>query len=346
MSEPNFLLKSPDIIQGIGPQRTQALKDAGIHTIADLFAARAPRIHSLLTGTSARQVGKWFCAATLLRVDGMTPDFAEVLVEAGIRSVGKLADTELQTLETAFNSGVTAGRISSSPSLYEMADLQREAWRARDRGMVAGLVQDDAQVPIAGAKIKLGSHSAATDDAGRYAFSDLPEGKINSLIVISGRPNPIGLAKLTVRAGKLTGPVKNRIPQAPTSTQAPKTFDEFDGELIVNTARTSTKLDTIALDAFRDGTYFLTREIRSNGNAALLSLYKRRIETTIYIYRAVVSPADLPANTAVGDVLLFSGGHLQKTTLTTSDVSRLKREKRQQAHPATQRRVIRIRSGA
>src|SRR4030095_10211664 len=250
---------------------TQALKDAGVHTIADLFAARAPRIHSLLTGTSAQQVGKWFCAATLFRVEGMTPDFAEVLVEAGIRSVGKLADAGLQTLETAFNSGVSAGRIPSSPSLYQIADLQREAWLVRNRGMVAGLVQDDAQAPIAGAKVKLGSQSATTDDAGRYAFSDIPEGQFNSQIVISGRPNPLGLAKITVSAGKLTGPVKNRIPPAPASIHAPQTFNEFDGELIVNTARTTTQLDTLPLDTFKDGTHFLVREIRSNGKAQLLS---------------------------------------------------------------------------
>jgi hypothetical protein len=239
---------------------------------------------------------------------------------------------------------VTAGQISSAPSIYQIADLQREAWRVRDQGMVVGLVLDDAQAPIAGAKVKLGSHSATTDDAGRFAFSAIPEGRFSSLIAIPGRPNPIGSAKLRVKTGKLTGPVKYRIP--PATAPAPQTFDEFDGELIVNTARTSTQLDTLALDTFRDGTYFLTREIRSNGHARLLSLYKRRIGTTIYIDRAVVAPADLPANTAVGDMLLFSGGHLEKTTLTKSDVARLKREKRQQAHPTTQRRVIRIGSGA
>jgi hypothetical protein len=342
MSEPNFLLKSPDIIQGIGPQRAQALKSASISTIAEMFAARAARVHQLLSGTSTRQVGKWFCAATLFRVDGMTPDFAEVLVEAGIRSVGKLADAGLQTLETAFNDGVAAGRISSAPSLYQIAELQREAWRVRDRGMVAGVIQNDAQAPIAGAKVKLGSYSATTDNDGRYAFGAVPEGQFSTAVIISGRPNPLGLGKLKVRAGKLTGPVKSKIPPAPANIPPPRTFDEFDGELIVNTARTSTQLDTLALNAFRDGTYFLTREIGSNGQAQLLNLFKRRIGTTIYIDRAVAQPADLPANTAVGDVLLLSGGHLQKTTFSTADVSRLKREKRQQVHPATQRRVIRI----
>lgn len=344
MSEPSFLLRSPDVIEGIGLQRRRALENAGIHTIADLFAARAPRVHALLAGTSPRQVGKWFCAATLLRVDGMTPDLAEVLVEAGIRSVGKLADAPLQTVESACDDGVAAGRISAAPSLYELADLQRAAWSVRDHGMLAGRLVDDAQAPIAGAKVRLGSWTETTDAAGRYAFGALPEGVFAASIEIAGRPGPLGLARVTVRAGKLSGPVTSRIPPAP-SNRPPREFNEFDGEVIVNTARTSTHLDTLPLDTFRDGTYFLTREFRSNGSARLLSLYKRRIGTAIYIDRAVVPPADLPANTAVGDVLQYAGGRLQKTTLTTADVEQLKRDERRQAHPTTERRVLTVDNG-
>jgi Carboxypeptidase regulatory-like domain/Domain of unknown function (DUF4332) len=342
MSELSFLLSSPEIIQGIGPERARLLKDAAIGAIADMFAARAPRVHKLLGDVSAREVGNWFCAATLLRVEGMTPAIAAVLVDAGLRSVSKVAEAGLQTLERAIKAGVDAGHVPSLPSLYKLADLQQEAWRARDRGMVAGQVQDNARAPIAGAKVKLGPYSTTTDDGGRYAFDGVPEGKFSTVITGAGRPGPLSVAPLTVIAGKLTGPVTHRIPPATPTTFSPPTVDEFDGELIVNTARTSTQLDSLELDKFRDGAYFLTREIRSDGRAQLLSFYKRRIGTTIHIDRVLVAPADLPANTKVGDVLLLSSGHLQQTSLTPSDVAQLKREKWEQTHPATQRRVIKI----
>src|SRR5258707_1128326 len=126
MSEQSFLLKSPEILEGIGPERAQILKDSEIYTIADMFAARAPRVHTLLGNVGARQVGNWFCAAMLLRVEGITPSLAEVLVDAGIRSVSKVADAGLQTLERAIKAGVDAGKIPALPSLYKLADIQRE----------------------------------------------------------------------------------------------------------------------------------------------------------------------------------------------------------------------------
>src|SRR5215471_4579811 len=179
MSEQNFLLKSPDVIEGIGPERVRKLKDAGIETIADMFAARAPRVLRLLGNIGPPQVGNWFCAAALMRVEGVTPDIAEVLVDQGIRTVSKLADVGLQTLENALKTGVDAGKISAAPSIYKLADIQRDAWRAGDRGMVAGRILDDQQAPISGAHVQVGSFEMDTNGAGRYAFDSIPQGQVN-----------------------------------------------------------------------------------------------------------------------------------------------------------------------
>ena len=73
MSEQSFLLESPEAIEGIGPERVKKLKDGRIDTIADMFAARAPRVRKLLGNVSPRQVGDWFCAATLMRVEVSRP---------------------------------------------------------------------------------------------------------------------------------------------------------------------------------------------------------------------------------------------------------------------------------
>ena len=341
MSEQSFLLESPEAIEGIGPERVKKLKDGRIDTIADMFAARAPRVRKLLGNVSPRQVGDWFCAATLMRVEGISPDIAEVLVNEGIRSVSQLGDAGLQTLERAVKAGVDAGKIPSAPSIYKLADLQREAWRARDRGMLAGQVLDDQRAPISGAHVQIGPYDMDTDQSGRYAFHAIPQGEVNIMISVDAH-RELKSTRKTVSAGKLTGPVKHKLPPPPATPLSPTTIDEFDGELIVHTARTSHKLEILPLDQFREGTYFLVREFRSDGRARLLSLFKRRVGTTIYIQRALVATDEMPPTPQVGDVLLLTGGRLDKTSLTTLDVARLKREKWEQTRRTSKRRIIRF----
>jgi len=98
---PSFLLSSPETIEGVGAARGAALAAAGIKTIAEFFRAGPRKVHALCPNATAREVGEWICQATLYRVKGVTPDLAEALVKAGIRSVGRLASAELADVEAA-----------------------------------------------------------------------------------------------------------------------------------------------------------------------------------------------------------------------------------------------------
>jgi Domain of unknown function (DUF4332) len=158
----SFLLSSPAVIEGIGPARADALKASGIETIAEMFAAGARRVHQMLPRTGPRQVGSWFVAAQLLRVDDMTPNLAEALVDAGIRSVPQLAEAGLRTVELAVDRALNDGKLQEKPSLYNLAGLQRDAWRVRERGMLAGRILTPDGNPIAGAEVRAGRYETVT----------------------------------------------------------------------------------------------------------------------------------------------------------------------------------------
>jgi len=327
-----FLLQSPEVIEGIGPARAEDLAEAGIHTIADMFAARVQRVHELCANTSPEQVASWFCAAMLLRADGVTANFSEAFVNAGIRSIPQLAEAGLQTVERAAKRAVEKRQMAEMPSLYKLAALQREAWRARTRGMIAGRVLDPDGNPIAGVEIEVGRYDVVTDDLGRYAFDAIPEGETNIRFTIPGHW-PYTSAALTITAGKMAGPLVHRLRAVP-DTPIDIELDEMDGDLIVHTEPMRNRLRIKPLAEFRDGAHFLVRKIRDNGSARLLNLFKRRSRMEVIIERADVDAGDLPANTQVANILILESGALRSTDMTAAEVGELKHQLWSDAHPA------------
>jgi hypothetical protein len=337
----NFLLESPSVIEGIGPQHTKALAGAGVETIADLFAARARKVARLLPGLSHAQVGALFCAATLLRVEGVTPDLAEAFVAAGIRSVASLADAGLQTLENAARTARAANRLHEDFSLYRLSELQRNAWRTRDAGMLAGRVLDKTGQPIDGAVISIGRQKMTTDTTGRYAFDRVPAGRVDTEIQLPGRARALHLAPRQIEAARLLGPIVHTVGDPPAQPLAVVALDELDGVLIAPSAHTDSREVTLPLGEFRQGTHFLLREISGN-TARLLSLYKKRRDDVILIDRLQVPTSELPAGAKTGDVLILDSGKLVATGLTPAAVGSAKWDTWRQTTETRTRRVLNV----
>ncbi|HEY7294728.1 MAG TPA: DUF4332 domain-containing protein [Dehalococcoidia bacterium] len=337
-----FLLESPATVEGIGPQRAQALAAAKIETIAEMFGAGAPRVAKLIPAASKAQIGGWFCAAALRRVEGVTPDIAEAFVAGGVRSVGQLADAGLQTLEQAVKAAREANRLQQDISLYKLAELQRKAWRIRGLGMLAGRIFDDGGAAIAGVEVSAGGDKAVSDAAGRYAFEKLEPGTVYPSIAQPGRGRSLHALSREIRAGKLTGPVVHRLPAVPQAQSPAPLLDEIDGEVIVYTPRNHNHEVTLPLSQFKDGTLFLVRDIKDNGETRLLDLYKALQDDTILIRRATVQRSALPAGAATGTVVQLQAGALTATSYTSTDVATLKRQKWLAAHPPSTRTVISV----
>jgi len=336
----SFLLEPPEQIEGIGPTRAASLAAGGITTIAEMLAERPPKVLSLLGNVSARQVGDWYCAAVLRRVDGVTPNMAEALVEAGVRTVSSLAEAGLRTVERAVDSARDAGRMTESPSVYELAGLQREAWRVRERGMLTGFVLDAEGRPVEDAVVEVGRYDFDLDDKGRYAFDKLPAGDHEVTITLPDRVRPLLFGRRAIVPGKLVGPVIHRISPSPTEPLPPLRLDELDGHLLTPTASYQPKLVTAPLSEFRDGTHFLVRETSDDSRVKLLSLYRKRRDEVTLIERAKVSKDDVPVNTKVGDVLLLDSGALAKTDMTPAKVATLKRKRWLETRPTRVRHVF------
>lgn len=77
-------------IEGIGPAYASRLNAHGVITIPQLVAVDANHIGSLI-GATPELVKQWQAMAELLRLKGVGPQSAEVLVAAGILSVKQLA---------------------------------------------------------------------------------------------------------------------------------------------------------------------------------------------------------------------------------------------------------------
>lgn len=79
------------------PQIRRQLRAHGIDTNHDLLRSTPEQV-ATFTKAPTDRVDQWFALADLMRVRGVGPRFAEILFDAGVRSVDDLADQEATAL--------------------------------------------------------------------------------------------------------------------------------------------------------------------------------------------------------------------------------------------------------
>ncbi len=90
-------------IEGIGPTFTLKLKAKGIDTSEQLVAADAEQL-ATKTGIPVARIRSWQDMAELIRLKGVGPQFAEVLVRCDINSIFELAQQEREPLAAKIQS--------------------------------------------------------------------------------------------------------------------------------------------------------------------------------------------------------------------------------------------------
>ncbi len=88
-------------IEGVGQVLGRRLREAGIRTTRELLLAAAREgVEALAarTGIDARRLVAFVHMADLMRIDGIGPQAAELLVAAGVEGVADLARREPETL--------------------------------------------------------------------------------------------------------------------------------------------------------------------------------------------------------------------------------------------------------
>lgn len=121
-------------IEGIGNVNAKKLVEAGINTVDDLLQkAKNPAGRKTLeetTGISGKSILKWANHADLMRINGVGPQFSELLEAAGVDTVKELkhrvADNLQQKLEEINNKKNLVNRVPSVSEVQKMIDQAKE----------------------------------------------------------------------------------------------------------------------------------------------------------------------------------------------------------------------------
>lgn len=121
-------------VEGIGNVNAKKLVEAGINTVDDLLQkAKNPAGRKTLeetTGISGKSILKWTNHADLIRINGVGPQFSELLEAAGVDTVKELkhrvADNLQQKLEEINNKRNLVNRVPSVSEVQKMIDQAKE----------------------------------------------------------------------------------------------------------------------------------------------------------------------------------------------------------------------------
>lgn len=121
-------------IEGIGNVNAKKLVEAGINTVDDLLQkAKTPAGRKALeetTGISGKSILKWTNHADLMRINGVGPQFSELLEAAGVDTVKELkhrvADNLQQKLEEINNKRNLVNHVPSVSEVQKMIDQAKE----------------------------------------------------------------------------------------------------------------------------------------------------------------------------------------------------------------------------
>lgn len=121
-------------VEGIGNVNVKKLVEAGINTVDDLLQkAKTPAGRKTLeetTGISGKSILKWTNHADLMRINGVGPQFSELLEAAGVDTVKELkhrvADNLQQKLEEINNKKNLVNRVPSVSEVQKMIDQAKE----------------------------------------------------------------------------------------------------------------------------------------------------------------------------------------------------------------------------
>lgn len=121
-------------VEGIGNVNAKKLVEAGINTVDDLLQkAKTPAGRKALeeaTGISGKKILTWANHADLMRINGVGPQFSELLEAAGVDTVKELkhrmAENLQQKLEEINNKKNLVNRVPSVSEVQKMIDQAKE----------------------------------------------------------------------------------------------------------------------------------------------------------------------------------------------------------------------------
>lgn len=318
------LSSSTSLLEGIGREVAADLAVEGIADVADLVSFPLDELVRSFPSLGPARLLSFVAAARLLAINGMTPDLAELLVDAGYVTAQDVADAGLQTLERVMERAQKERRIREIPTIYELASLQRSAAALRAAGGVAGRVASlDSDTPVVGASVRAGRASTTTNDAGRFLILGLPLGPVDVSIDLAD--GYVVTTRTEINGGLDIARVDLRVDTAYAPRQLPA-VSEDDG-LVTATAGQRLVFTQRELSDLPDRTYLVVRGRTREGNTRLLVLNRTKERGRVHIGVVEVTDDALPEGAELNAVVQLDGGNLTLTSLTVDDVAERRLEK-------------------
>ncbi|MGB1586160.1 MAG: DUF4332 domain-containing protein [Thermoplasmatota archaeon] len=128
-------------LEGIGPTYEKKLHDAGIHNTQQLLFTDDAALQDI-TGAPGKTVQNWKHMSQLLKINGIGPQFAELMVRAGIEGIDGLrgGDPEAMVAQVkAYEAGLKNQVTGSGIGIKRMTD-----WHEQAKAMQKGPIDVDA----------------------------------------------------------------------------------------------------------------------------------------------------------------------------------------------------------
>ncbi len=305
------LLESPKILTNVGAKQARELARLGVKNLAMLATCHG----KYSDGPAALE--KLRAQARLLMLDGMPVSVTQVLVENGYASVAALARAKLRDLVEKF----AHARLRNAPSVYEIAELQQQAWRHESAGVLVLRVLTPRGVALRNVQVRVAGREGKTDRNGWVVLDRVPAGLRRAELIPEGVVAGFG-APCRVTKGEVCGPVTARIPSTRKTLAFFKPRRQSEGGTVTNRGVRAVRIRTVDLAKIKDNAWLTVRPPLHDGRIPLVSLDKTRIGFELFIDRVVVEKKQVPPGAVTGQLLQLKRGRLIQSSLSAADVTR------------------------
>ena len=263
--------------------------------------------------------------AVLLQITGITPQWAEALVQNKIDTIDELSRKRIDDIDALMRQANDSGVIPDIPTTTQIAEMIKDAAILRYTGLLAGTVVDPERNPISGATLRAGPAHGDSDPRGRFRLLRIPLGKAVALeithpdfeVLIDEHP------KIATDIGVVGGAVFQLKPSGAGNPQ-PVTLSEFHGDALPATYRKTRQVMMSAAE-IRDGDLLVVRELYSSApDAQLVSRLKSYRDGELLIHWVRLPLSRLPGEVRLDSQFRVSNGQLLPVEMSSGDVHRHK----------------------
>lgn len=292
-------------LRGVGPVYAGRLEERGIFTVFDVVAAPMDVLADV--AGSVAEARTWRNMATFLQVDGMSPEFAELLARAGVGSLEELSSRRMSDLAGVLfpNPG---GASLPSVDTDLIGRMLADATQIRCSLTLHVELREEDGTPVHGASVRVGRLRQSVDERGRARVLRIPPGQVHRVWVdgSAGESRLIDGLTPSSDAG-VQGIRRVRIRAFPVANS----LSEYSGDTLPIVGDESVSVETRGESDLREGDLLRVLHLRDSGEAILVSMLRDYLAGRLRVVQFRVSRAILPADAVLHSYAVWSRGALR-----------------------------------